>query len=340
MQNSERSSGSLGPCSCWLRAALSRVAACVALAFVAGFGASRASAQTQVQGFAVERLYLSAPGAGWFVMDDLDMHAGLGGAIALTGGYARMPVRVPVPGSASRLALVSDQSSVDIGVAASYERFRLSLDFGSPLVSRGESRVFGGQRFTAPPLNLGQDPDGLSDTRAGFEARIFGEQGSALRLGLGAQLMIPAGDRVDYVTDGGYRGMVRALVAGDVSGLAYAAQLGVHLRPLDDSASPSGPRGSELLVGVAAGRRWSFGHDTAIIVGPELFGQSALRSLLGKYTTGFEALLGARFEGSADAATRLRIKLGLGAGIDPEFGTPQWRAVLGFEISSRERVAQ
>src|SRR5260370_39812697 len=40
------------------------------------------------QGFAVERFYPSAPGGGWFVMDALDLRGGLGGALALTTGYA------------------------------------------------------------------------------------------------------------------------------------------------------------------------------------------------------------------------------------------------------------
>ena len=63
------------------------------LAASSGF-ASRARAQQQPQGFAVERFYPSAPGGGWLVMDALDMHGGLGGAVALTSGYARDALRI------------------------------------------------------------------------------------------------------------------------------------------------------------------------------------------------------------------------------------------------------
>ena len=50
-------------------------------------------------GFELERLYLSAPGAGWFVMDELNMHGGLGGAVNLTTGVRSRPSRGSKPGS-------------------------------------------------------------------------------------------------------------------------------------------------------------------------------------------------------------------------------------------------
>jgi hypothetical protein len=49
--------------------------------------ARTAEAQQQTQGFGVERLYPSAPDGDWFVMDDINISRGLGGAISLTGGY-------------------------------------------------------------------------------------------------------------------------------------------------------------------------------------------------------------------------------------------------------------
>src|ERR1022692_547490 len=84
--------------------------------------ASPVSAQQQTQGFAVERFYPSAPGGGWFVMDDINISGGLGGAMSLTGGYAGNPLEVTVPGSAQRLGLVSGESFVDLGAAITYVR--------------------------------------------------------------------------------------------------------------------------------------------------------------------------------------------------------------------------
>src|SRR5580704_17613789 len=89
---------------------------------------SRAGAQQQAQGFAVERFYPSAPGGGWMVMDDLDIRGGLGGAIAISGGYAHDPLRVKTLDGSQHLALVSNQAFADIGVAVTYDRYRLYLD--------------------------------------------------------------------------------------------------------------------------------------------------------------------------------------------------------------------
>src|SRR5579864_8371693 len=96
---------------------------------------SAAAGQQQVQGFAVERFYPSAPGAGWFVMDTLDMYGGLGGVMALSGGYALKPLRLT--DGVQHLAVVSDQAFADLGVAVTYDRLRLYLNIDTPLVVKG-----------------------------------------------------------------------------------------------------------------------------------------------------------------------------------------------------------
>src|SRR5258708_12044189 len=90
-----------------LRASLALATAIVA----GGWWAPAARAQQQAQGFAVERLYQSAPGAGWIVMDDLSLHGGLGGALSLSPGYAHRPLQVPSPDAAPRPPLVLPQPS-------------------------------------------------------------------------------------------------------------------------------------------------------------------------------------------------------------------------------------
>src|SRR5271156_2642555 len=67
-----------------------------------------AEAQQQAQGFDLERLYTSSPGGGWFVMDSLDMHGNLGGALSLVTSYARNPLRVT--NGNQQLAVVSDEA--------------------------------------------------------------------------------------------------------------------------------------------------------------------------------------------------------------------------------------
>jgi len=294
--------------------------------------APRAAAQQQAQGFAVERLYPSAPGGGWFVMDALDMHGGLGGAMALTTSYSRDPLRVS--SGSQHLAVVADRAFADFGFAATYDRFRMSLNMDVPLVTKGQSGTVGAHQFVAPSLDLGTTPDTLSDVRVGLDARILGDARAPFRLGAGAQLLIPSGHRSDYDSDGTYRAMGRVLFAGDEGRFTYAGHLGVHVRPLDDSPTPESPRGTELLFGLAGGVRvLAFGSGTpSLIVGPEIYGATAFRSMFGTTDTALEGLLTGRLEGTSDSGPQLRVKLGTGAGLNPHFGAPEWRLVLAIEV--------
>jgi hypothetical protein len=291
---------------------------------------TRAEAQQQPQGFAVERFYPSAAGGGWFVMDDLNIDGGFGGAVALTTGYARKPLEITSPGGTGHLSLVSDEAFVDVSVAATYHRYRVYLDFPMPLLVTGTSGTLGPYQLSAPAVDLGTNPDSISDARVGFDMRLLGKPGSVLRVGVGAQLVIPSGTRSDYVTDGTSRGMVRFLAAGDLGRFSYAGQVGLHIRPVDDSPAPGSPLGNELLFGLSAGRRFSVGTGWAVVIGPEVYGETAFRSVFGG-ATGVEGLLTGRLEGPGEGR-RVRLKLGVGRGLDPHFGAPEWRIVFGAEL--------
>ncbi len=308
-----------------------------ALLLAACAAASPARAEQAASGFAVERFYPSAPGGGWLVMDDLSMRGPLGGAVALSGGYARDPLRVATTGGAGRLAVVGHQAFADVGVALTWERLRLSANLTSPLAVAGRDGVAGGYQLTAPSFDIGNHPDTLSDVRLGAEVRLLGDADAPLRVGLGAQLFVPSGDRADYVTDATYRGMVRALLAGQAGGVAWAGHLGVHLRPLDDGPAPGSPRGSELLFGFAAGPRLALGPRDGLVIGPELFGESVLSAPFGSSTTGVEAMLTARYERVSGNGAPLRVKLGAGGGLHAELGAPEWRAVVAVETSGTAR---
>jgi hypothetical protein len=308
---------------------------CAGVVLAVGSVSRTATAQSQAQGFAVERLYLSAPGAGWFVMDDLAMHGGFGGAIALTTSYARKPFRVG--SGADSVPVVTDQLFTDFGFAATYDRFRLYLNLDAPLSAKGRSGLVDGYQFTAPALTLGSSPDSLSDARIGADARILGEADGSFRLGVGAQLIFPTGKRPDYDGDGTYRAMGRVLFAGDVGHFSYAGQLGAHIRPLNESPAPAGPRGSELLFGAAGGLKIPIGSNgsAAAVIGPEVFGETAFNSFFGSSATGVEGLLTAHIESSDDRGSLLRFKLGAGGGLDAHFGAPEWRVVCAIEVSDQ-----
>ena len=227
-------------------------------------------------------------------------------------------------------SLVSGESFVDVGAAVTYDRFRLYLNIPVPLSVTGNSGTLGPYQLTAPSLNIGANPDTVSDTRIGFDTRLYGKPGSLLRLGAGAQLIFPSGNRADYVTDSRYRAMFRFLAAGDAGRFSYAGQLGVHIRPVEGSLPPGSPNGNEFLFGVSAGRRFCVRSGWAVAVGPEFYGETVVRPFFNG-PTGFEGLLTGRLERTGDGQ-HLRIKMGIGHGLVQHFGAPEWRILVGVEL--------
>jgi hypothetical protein len=157
-------------------------------------------------------------------------------------------------------------------------------------------------------------------------------------MGIGAQIFFPNGTRADYVSDETMRAMFRLLFAGDIGKFAWAAHAGLHLRTQFE--------GPEFIFGVAPGVRLPLGGATpkdakwAFVIGPEIFGETALRhsastsasTAFGGSTTGVEGLLGMRLERLAEDAPHLRFKFGIGPGFDPSFGTPSFRLVFSVEL--------
>ena len=284
-------------------------------------------AQQAAQGFAVERFYPAAPGGGWFVMDALDLHGGLGGAVSITAGYAHDQLRV------GGTAVVAHQAFADVGLALTYDRWRFSLNIAAPLLLAGDDATSGGVTFAAPSVDLASHPDRLSDARLGVDVRLAGAADGPFRIGAGAQLWVPFGSRDEYDTDDTFRAMFRVLAAGDVGPFVYAAQVGAHVRTRDDG-TPEAPRGSELLFGAAAGARIPVGRarSMAVILGPEIFGATAFASPFGGGATALETLLTARIEGLAADRLQMRVKLAGGAGLCACFGAPEWRVLVGVEI--------
>jgi hypothetical protein len=132
------------------------------------------------------------------------------------------------------------------------------------------------------------------------------------------------------VIDDKYRAMFRFLAASDDGKFTYAGQLGVHVRPLNDTPVPSCPNGSEFLYGISGGRRFAGSNGWAVVAGPEIFGETAFRAFLSG-ETGTEALLTGRLEHTS-TGRNLRIKLGVGHALLQNFGAAQWRIVFGVEM--------
>lgn len=313
--------------------ASARVLACCAamlgLALVAPL-----RAQVPVQGFAVERFEPAPPGADYLVMNALSQSGELAGVAALTLGTAHQPLQIHA-GNRPALSVISEQTSLNAGFAATYQRLRVYLDFEMPLSAHGDRGERGGFEYSAPSVGLSSHPDLISQALIGADVRVFGAADSALRAGFGIQLYFPNGDRDAYASDDTFHASVRALLAGDLGLFQYAGQLGVHVRPLNEAPIPEAPRGSELLFGLAAGVRLEITPQTSVLIGPELFGQSAFTRFLRASATGVECLGSARLETPIDGERVLGVKLGIGGGLQARFGTPEWRALLGLELSGR-----
>lgn len=284
---------------------------------------SLAFGQQPITGFAVERFYPSSPGGGWFVMDDLNIGSGLGATAELISSYAREPLEITSANSPS-LAVVSNLAVMDVGVAATYRRYRVYLNFPMPVLVSGNSGVLGPYQWSAPSVSLGTNPDTISDLRLGFDMRFLGKPGDLLRLGLGAQAIFPTGNRTDYLSDGRYRGMLRFLAAGDAGTFSYASQFGIHVRTLNDAPVPDSPNGNEFLFGASAGRTLNTHTGWRMVLGPEIYGETAFASFFSRQQTGVEGLMTVRLE-QTDKESNLRLKIGVGHGLVQQFGAPEWR---------------
>jgi hypothetical protein len=294
-----------------------------------------ARADEPAQGFALERFYASAPGAGYFVMDTLSQSGPFAGTMGLTFGYARDSLQLRAAGSKAPLSVVSERTFVDLGFAGTYDRLRVYFNFEMPLTAQGQSGQIGGYTFVAPNVNLSSHPDLIADARFGADVRLLGAPDGPARLGASAQVFFPNGDREDYMSDDTFRAILRALLAGDLGRFSYAGQLGVHVRPLNESPILGSPLGSELVFGLAVGARAQLSSDTSVVLGPELFGETAFAELFRGHATGLECLVGGRLETPVDNERILRIKLAFGGGLHARFGAPEWRALVGLELSGQ-----
>jgi hypothetical protein len=135
-----------------------------------------------------------------------------------------------------------------------------------------------------------------------------------------------------YITDNRIRAMGRLLFAGDEGIFTYAGQAGVHIRPLNDYPIPGSPQGNEFLFGIAGGVKIPVGPARRLVVGPEFYGATALRSFMQAAETDKEWLLSTRLEGTGNSGRQARVKLGVGGGINPQFGAPKLRVVLAIEF--------
>ena len=165
---------------------------------------------------------------------------------------------------------------------------------------------------------------GVGDLRIGADVRLFGEYGGPVTVAVGTQLFIPSGNSSQYLGDSSFHAVLpRALVAGQVGWLAYAAHVGFHFRGL--STVVAGAQvGSEAIFGASAGVRAAQGK---LLVGPEVYGATGAGGAFATKSTPVELLLGAHYQVGAG----VRIGGGVAPGLTRAYGEPSARYLLAAE---------
>jgi OmpA-OmpF porin, OOP family len=297
----------------WIaRAALLAMTSCWLLA--------PSSAHAAEPGFAVDRFEPSERGSNFFVLESLDLRGHVRPAAGVIASYGYRPLVYRVDDEV-RAAMVNHQLTTHVGGSLNlWNRVRVALNAPIVLYTEGqEGRL--GTKVLAPPSSATT----LGDIRLGVDARIAGEYGEKVTFALGAQLWLPTGSASAYTGDGAVRFGPRALVAGEVGPIAYAAKLGVAVRSPEASTYANVPLGSELVYGFGGGYKFLEGKG---IVGPEFFGSTHLGDGAFKTRTSpLEVILGGRYE----VAKQLRAGLGIGTGLVGGLGSPEVRIVGGVE---------
>ena len=276
-------------------------------------------ARADVNGYAVGRFDPSERGSTWFANESLDFRGHLRPAAGLVTDFATQPLVLTGDGG-SHQALVTDQLFVHLGGAFTLgDRARVGISLPVAGHESGHTVLFGGRDLHAPPRS------DIGDVRLGTDLRLVGAFGAPFTLALGAQIYLPSGRRDSFTGDETLRTQTRALVAGEIGALVYAARAGLMFRPL--AAHFAGAElGSELTFGGAVGTKLAGGR---VVLGPELFGSAVVTGADAwrARKTPLELLLGIH----GDLVADWRAGVGIGGHLTDGEGAPTIRVVASVE---------
>ncbi len=280
-----------------------------------------ARAQASERGFALDRFEPSERGSRWFALDSLDMRGVARPAVGLVGAWSRNPLVVRDAGGAVRTSVVEHQLVTHAGASLVLEnRYRVGGNLPIGAYQSGDAATTADASLPAPSTTA------LGDARLAGDVRVVGAYGGPVTGALGVELRAPTGSREAYMSDRVFSATPRALVAGRVGLLVYAARLGVHIRPIGPSFGGSDP-GSRVVLGAACGVQLA--HET-IHLGAELFGSTPVLGADGAFGarhTPLEILLGGR----ARVLEELVVGLGVGPGLTRGYGAPDVRGLASLE---------
>lgn len=300
----------------------SRATGYALLAAVCVLGARPASAQT-VSGFADDRFEPAGADSAWMNLESLQFQGHLRPVVAFTGDWAWKPLVVYDAQGHAQSPLVRDQVFGHLDAALMlWDRFRADVNVPFVLVNSGDGTQIGAARYTAP------DGAALGDLRLGVDGVVYRRPDGLFVGAAGLQLFVPTGRTQAFSSDGGVRFWPRLSVAGERGAFAWAARLGIQVRPSDGCRCNLAP-GTELDGGLAGG--WH--PRPQWLVGPELIwshsiasGASALHS-----GTPLELMVGGHYT----ATPEWRFTVGVGHGLTNGAGTPAFRLIGGVQYTFR-----
>jgi OmpA-OmpF porin, OOP family len=298
------------------RARRARLAGLALTSLLASF-AQRSSAAEE--GFALNRFEPAERDSAWFALESLDLRGHGRWSTGVVGDWAHRPLVIYDSAGNELQALLRDQLYAYVGGSVVFwDRLRLSVSFPLVLVSTS-----GASNPGAPTLDVASGTS-VGDLRLGADVRVFGEYGDVVIVALGAHVYAPTGSSTAMTGDGKLRVQPHAFAAGRVGAFEYAVRTGLNVRSRSDFAGQS--LGSEWMFGAAGGVRFL---DSQLLVGPELWGGTAVSSSLGvfdKEGTPVEALLGAHYR-----VREFNFGVGAGPGLSRGFGTPSMRALASLQ---------
>ncbi|MEZ4265107.1 MAG: OmpA family protein [Myxococcota bacterium] len=221
--------------------------------------------------------------------------------------------------------LIDKQLTVDIlGSLGLLERLEIGVALPITPYQTGDSNA-------AFPFDTGEDLEGagLGDLRATLKLLIFGrEQG--FRLGVSGEFRLPTGDEELDMSDG-------ALVATPLLLLGYTTGGGLRFE-LEAGARL---RQKRQVLDVTIGNEFVYGVAAHVPLGSlPLALQATVQGAVGLVEDHDAArpleILGAL---AVDAAPRVTITAGGGAGLTQGFGTPVWRVFLGMDFHTPDASA-
>lgn len=289
------------------------------------------AAKAQEGGFALNQLEPAPAGDVFFGVPGPSAAGHLDLRAVAMFDYAHRPIRI----RQEDIAVVSSQAFVRLDASfALWDRLLVSVDLPLLVAQSGDDPGAVGVQYTELT-----SPE-LADLRFGLRARLAGEDGGPVQLGVGGYVFAPTGSPEQYTGDGAARGAFHASVGGRVGssvGFLWNAAAGVDLTGGDSPQS--------FTFGGAVGLILADDH---LQIGPEIYGAvpfggdvslSTTPVTTNAASTNAEILFGAKLR----VAGGLTFGAAGGPGLLKAVGTPVFRAVgvIGWApLPSRKTVVQ